>query len=125
MVALALSASSMTLMTLSPSWACRFSLGTPDQPNQSSDLVPVPEVLSPSPGSGRRPGGDPSLEDGDVLRRPFPVAGHRAVAEARKDRLLVCLDVFVGPEVEVFEHRLAVLFTEHRTDITLEAQPCG
>jgi hypothetical protein len=75
--------------------------------------------------SGRRPAGDPALEDGDVLRRPYPVAGHRAVAEAPEDRVLVCLDVAVGPEVEGFEHRIAVLFAEHRTDITLEAQPCG
>jgi hypothetical protein len=75
--------------------------------------------------SGRRPAGDPALEDGDVLRRPRPVAGHRAVAEALEDRVLVHLDVAVGPEVEGFEHRVAVLFAEHRTDITLEAQPCG
>ena len=53
------------------------------------------------------------------------VAGHRAVAEALEDRVLVRLDVAVGPEVEAFEHRVAVLFAEHRTDITREAQPCG
>src|SRR5271170_8367901 len=47
MVALALSASSMILMTLSPSplgragspWACRVSLGVPGQPNHSSDML--------------------------------------------------------------------------------------
>jgi hypothetical protein len=48
MVALALSASSMILMTLSSSpWVCRFSLGTPDQPNHSSDLVPPPRRCYP------------------------------------------------------------------------------
>ena len=75
--------------------------------------------------SGRRPAGDPALEDGDVLRRPCPVAGHRAVAEAVEDRVLVRLDVAGGPQVEAFEHRVAVLFAEHGTDVTLEAQPCG
>ena len=75
--------------------------------------------------SGRRPAGDPALEDGDALRRPCPVAGHRAVAEALEDRVLVRLDVAAGPEVETSEHRVAVLCAEQRTDITLEAQPCG
>jgi hypothetical protein len=36
------------------------------------------------------------LEDGDVLRRPCPVAGHGAVAEALEDCVLVRKDVAVG-----------------------------
>ena len=76
-------------------------------------------------GSGRGTAGDPALEDGDLIRGPCPVAGHCAVAEPLEDRVLVRPDVAVGPEVEGLEHRVAVPFAEHRTDITLEAQPCG
>src|ERR1700722_13016964 len=75
--------------------------------------------------SGRRAGGDPVLEGGDVLWRPGPVAGHRAVAEALEDRALVRLDIAVGPEIEGFEHRVAVLLAEQGTDIMLEARPRG
>src|ERR1700733_14217792 len=56
---------------------------------------------------------------------PAAEARHRALAEALQDRVLVRLDVAKGPEVEGLEHRVAVLFAEHRTDITLEAQPSG
>src|SRR5580658_9492235 len=111
MVELALSASSIMLMRF-PLLACRFCLGASDQPTRRVR-------------SRRRPAGHPALEDRDLLRWPCPVAGHRAVAQALEDRALVRLDVAAGPEVEAFEHRVAVLFAEHRTDITLEAQPCG
>jgi hypothetical protein len=88
-------------------------------------LVDSDRPPDPPGRSGRRSTGDPALEDGDVLRRPGPVAGHRAVAEVVEDRVLVRLDVAAGPEVEGFEHRVAVLVAEHGTNITLEAEPCG
>jgi hypothetical protein len=61
------------------------------------------------------------LEERDSVVRPGAVAGHRAVAKARQDRLGVSGNVVARPEVERPFHRLTIALSKERLDVLLEA----
>jgi hypothetical protein len=62
----------------------------------------------------------PPSEDNDTIRRPRTVTRHIAFFESGEDRRGVLTDVVKRPEVEVGQHRGAVLLTKERLDISGE-----
>src|SRR5262245_45066050 len=64
---------------------------------------------------------DPALEEVDLCRWPRAIARHRAVTEAREDRIGMSADVVVRPEVEPGLHRLSVTLAEQGFDVGFEA----
>src|ERR1700733_14823424 len=64
---------------------------------------------------------DPAFEHLDPFRRPCTVAGHRAALEDLGDRGSVGLDIGVRPQIECSAHRVAILLSEQRLDVGVEA----
>jgi hypothetical protein len=68
---------------------------------------------------------DPTSQQGDVLRGPRSVTGHRARPHLVEDRGLVREHVLARPEVEHLQHRGPVFISKKRANITLKADDDG
>ena len=72
--------------------------------------------------SGLWSGGDPTAEQGYLVPRPGPVAGHAALTRLIKDRVLVNEHLAMRSEAGHLQRRGPALVTKQRADVALEPQ---